>query len=285
MVLLATVMWSSNGLFAKAKIFDSWQVDSRGMCLAFYRALFAGLFLLPFVRTPRWRPSLSVLLLSFPIMSMTFLTSMTLTTAANAIWLQATSPLWVFLLGTLIFHYPIVRHDLFSVSCGLLGAAVIVGCELTWGAERPGEIWGIICGLISGITFGLIVLTMRHLRDENPAFLVALSHLAAALVLLPFVLRFGVWPTVEQWVTLVCFGVFQMGLPYLLFVTGLKHIASQEAAGLSMLEPILAPCWVLLVWGEWPRSWTMAGACLILIGLLIRYAASFREAKAQPEKN
>jgi len=96
LVLAAGVLWSSSGLFVKLHAFDDWPLAQRGICLAFWRAVFAALVLAPHIRRPRWRWELVPLTLAFAAMNGTYLTSMTLTTAANAIWLQSTCPFWVF---------------------------------------------------------------------------------------------------------------------------------------------------------------------------------------------
>jgi drug/metabolite transporter, DME family len=74
-----------------------------------------------------------------------------------------------------------------------------------------------------------------------------------------------------QLVVLAAFGLFQMGLPYLLFARGLRSVSSQEASLISLLEPVLVPVWVYLAWGDKPAWWTLGGGGLILTGLAIRY--------------
>ena len=108
-VVVAAVLWSSSGLFAKAPTFADWPADQRGVLLAFWRALFAGLLLLPFVRRPRWDMRLVPLCLTFAAMNLAYLSAMTLTTAANAIWLQSTAPWWVFLVGVVVLRQPFAR--------------------------------------------------------------------------------------------------------------------------------------------------------------------------------
>jgi drug/metabolite transporter (DMT)-like permease len=73
-------------------------------------------------------------------------------------------------------------------------------------------------------------------------------------------------------VFLAFFGMFQMGLPYILFARGLRSIPGHEATGIGLLEPILVPLWVFLAWGDKPAWWTLVGGGLILIGLAVRYA-------------
>jgi drug/metabolite transporter (DMT)-like permease len=80
-----------------------------------------------------------------------------------------------------------------------------------------------------------------------------------------------------QYAVLAAFGAFQIGIPYLLFAYGLKHVGGQEAAGLALLEPVLMPLWVLLAWGEEPSKSTIVGAAFILSSLVLRYARPARD--------
>jgi drug/metabolite transporter (DMT)-like permease len=265
-VLAAAVLWSSSGLFVKAPIFADWPEEVRGPLLAFWRAMFAALVLAPTIRRPRWHRDLVPLTLSFTAMNVMYLTSMTLTTAANAIWLQYTAPGWVFLLGLFLLREPLARRDLVPLCFGLLGVGTILAFEVQGQAHT-----GVALGLGSGVAFAAVVVFMRRLAKEDPAWLVALSHAVAAVALLPVALRWGVRPSLAQLLILAGFGAFQMAVPYLCMLRGLRAISSQEAVAIGLVEPVLMPVWVLLAWGEAPAWWTIVGAALILAGLLLRY--------------
>ena len=266
LIVTATVLWSSSGLFAKSTVFDDWPAADRGPVLAFWRALFAGLVLVPAVRAPRWNPHLVPMTLCFSVMNVSFLTAITLTTAANAIWLQYTAPLWVFVVGVLVLGEPILRRNLIGVGFGALGVGTILFHELT---GQAGE--GIAFGLVSGLSFAGVVVFIRVLRGQNAAWLIALNHLTAAVVLFPYIAYLGLWPSLPQLAVLAAFGFFQMGLPYVLFARGLRSISSQEASQISLLEPILTPLWAYVAIREIPASWTLWGGGFILTGLLLRY--------------
>lgn len=265
-IVLAAVMWSTSGLFAKATIFDDWPRESRGMLLAFWRALFAGLLLAPAIRQPRWNVRLVPMTLCFALMNATYLSAMTLTTAANAIWLQCTAPLWIFLATVLWGVDRFNRRDAFPLVCGLCGVALILSFEMQ-GQQQT----GVALGLASGVWYAGVVLSVRALRGENSTWLVTLNHLVAAAALLPFVLYQGRAPSAAQLAVLAAFGLFQMGIPYVLFARGLKSISSQEATLIGLLEPVLVPVWVYLVWGELTAWWTLTGGGMILVGLAVRY--------------
>ncbi len=270
-VLMAAILWSTSGFFAKAPLFADWPVQQRGLLLAFWRTLFACLLLIPMVRRPRWSLGLIPLVLIFAAMNYTYLTAMTMTTAANAIWLQNVAPTWVFLIGVFVFGEQVQRGDWLLVLFGALGVGFIICFE-----AQGQQLEGIVYGLLGGITYAGVVLAIRQLRGQDAAWLIMLSLLVTSLVLAPFVVRQAVWPAGRQWGYLAAFGMLQLGLPYFFFARGVREIAGHEASGIALLEPILVPVWVFLAWHneptyQAPRWWTWVGGALILIGLLLKY--------------
>lgn len=276
LIVSAAVMWSTSGFFVKAPLFNDWPlaIDSfpvRGPLLAFWRAVFASLVLLPFVSRPRWTFKLVPMLVCYALMNYAFLSALTLTNEANAIWLQHTAPVWIFAVGVLAFGEAVHARDAWLLGFCLAGVGLIL-CF-----EARGQSWGgVALGLASSLAYAGVVLSLRQLRNEDGAWLVLLNNLVTAVVFFPFVLYYGVWPSGVQTLSLAFFGMFQMGLPYLLFARGLRHTSGHEAAGIVLLEPILVPLWVFLAWGQAatyqpPQWWTFAGGGLILLGLLVRY--------------
>ncbi len=265
-VLAAVLLWSTGGLFAKLPIWDDWPLDERGPLFAFWRALFAAMVLVPTIRRPRFRLTLVPMTLVFTFMNVSYLLALTRSTAANAIWLQSTAPWWVFLVSVLVLREPIVRRDLIPLMVGGLGVGTILWFEIQGQAR-----FGVACGLASGMAYAGVLMLMRRLRAMNAAWLVALNHAVAALMLLPWVLYVGRWPSPGQLGVLVAFGALQMGIPYTFMLRGLRSVGSLEAALIALVEPVLNPLWVALLGLETPAWWSVVGASLILVGLLLRY--------------
>lgn len=274
LILAAALLWSSGGFFAKAPFFQQWPEDSRGMLLAFWRATWASVVLVPLVRRPKWTWRLLPMMVIFALMNWSYLTAMTVGEASNAIWLQMTSPLWVFLFGAIWLRDKISRWDWLLLACGVAGVGLILICELQ--GERPAAV---VYGLLSGVFYAGVVLSLRQLRAYESTWLVALNHVFTACVFAPVAVAHSeAWPQGIQWLLLIGFGALQMGIPYVLFAQGLKSVPGHEASGVGLLEPVLLPLWVYVAWGNSPdyvapRWWTMVGGSLILIGLLIRFAS------------
>lgn len=277
-VVAAAVLWSTAGLFAKSPYFADWPLELRGPLLAFWRALFAGLALAPFVRRPRWRWELIPMTLAFAAMNYAYLTAMTLTTEANAIWLQNIAPVWVFLIGVPLLGERVRPGDWLLLLLVAAGLATILGFELA--AAQP-SVAGLAWGVASGATYAVVILSMRRLRDEDAVWLIALNHGVTIVCLAPVPIYAAatqsLWPTGGQLLTLAAFGALQMGLPYVLMALGLRSVSGHEAAGIALIEPVLVPVWVWLAWGAAdgyvpPSWWTLVGGGLILVGLASRLA-------------
>ncbi len=262
LVLIAAVLWSTSGFFVKSPYLAGWL----GPQVAFWRAVFACVALWPLVRRPSWSWRLVPMTILFAGMNYTYLTSMVKGSAANAIWLQCTAPVWVLLVGVFVFGERAVWRDWLMVACAMLGIGVIVYFE-SQGVALDAVAWG----LASSFFFAGVVLSLRQLRGFDSVWLAALNHLVTVIVLAPFAFGEAQFPSGIQWPFLAGLGMLQMALPYVLFAYSLKRISGHEATGIGLIEPLLNPVWVFIAWGDRPAWWTLVGGGFILLGLAIRY--------------
>lgn len=284
LIIAAAVLWSTSGLFAKAPWFEQWPEESRGVLLAFFRSLFACLILAPLVRRPEFRRQMIPMCIAFAVMVWSFMAAMVYGPAANAIWLQYLSPAWV-LLGTIVWlkEAP-TRADFQMFGFCLAGVSLMVWMELSQG----GTLLATSLAILSGISFAIVVLSIRTMADVDSAWLITLNHGTTALLLLPWVWTSHRVIGVHAYVALAAFGVLQMSVPYIMFARGLRRVTGAEASMLTLIEPILVPVWVYLAWHHHPsyaspRWWTYAGGGLILLGLLRRYSPAVI-AKMRPRR-
>jgi DME family drug/metabolite transporter len=287
-ILLAAFLWSLGGAFTKIltestflglnePMIETWSLGGKEVPIqiAFYRALFAGLVLVPTLRRGdiQFRPMMFGMVLCFALMNATYISAQALGTAANAILLQNSAPLWLYLVSIYILGESSDRRGTISLFLGLFGIAIIIV-----GGWSEGELSVIGIGLASGFTYAGVILGLRMLRDMSSSWLTVWNHLIGAMVLLPFVL-FLRPPTWEQYVLLFFFGAIQLGLPYWLMARGLRSVSAPEAGAITLLEPILNPVWTYLVCGEQPSPLTFVGGAVILVALAYRYWPINRQAQ------
>lgn len=273
LIAAAAILWSTSGLFAKAPIFDNWDSSQRVIQMAFWRALFASMVLALLVRRPRWSWKLLPMMACFVAMSWAFLQALVTIESSCAIWLQYTAPAFVLVGSVLLFRERMQRRDQVMATACFVGLAVILFGEIGKASTA-----GLFYGVLSGVFYAGVILSLRGLREFDSAWLVLVNQLATVVALAPFLLRSGQLPTGIQWPSLAGFGILQLGTPYLLFAMGLRRVRSQEASLVALLEPVLVPLWVFLVWRsapdyEPPRVSTLVGGSVILISLITRYSS------------
>lgn len=246
-------------------------IDLPGPTMACGRALFAAAVLVPFLRRSKltFRPAMLGMVACFATMNVCYVTSITLTTAANAIFLQYTAPAWMFLASVLWLGEPLDRRSLASLLVGMVGIAVIIV-----GSWQSASL-GVALGLIAGAAYGGVAAFLRVLRDEDPFWLTTMNHLVSGLVVLPFVFLGPQWQPTNvaawQWVGLAVYGGAQMAIPYILFSRSLTVVTPQEAGLITLLEPVLNPVLTWLAVAEVPAASTMVGGLVILCGVAWRY--------------
>lgn len=291
LLILAAILWSTGSLFMRLlqhPVLLGIPGDRlTELQIAFYRALFAGLCLIPIVqwRDVRFRPAMGVLVGTFALMNALYMSALGLGTAANAIFLQNTSPIWVFVLGYWLLGETADRRSFYAILVGLIGAIVIVAGN--WphdeSTSRIQQIEVLLMGVGSGATYACVVLLLRYLKDESAAWLTMMNLLGtAAMMVIYHVFKLGmtgVWewlsaPTLAQLALLAIFGAIQLAIPYVIFARSLRWISPNEASIITLLEPILNPVWAYLIdpSRETPTLWTLLGGTLLLIALAWRYA-------------
>ena len=271
---MAAVLWSTSGFFVKAPWFESWPEDTRGALLAFWRSFFALILLLPLLRRPTWRWQMLPMVMCFALMIWSFLSAMVYRPAANAIWLQYLSPVWVLILASLILAERPTRADWTMFGFCFTGVGLIVAMELWYGSP-----YATFLGIFSGMAYAGVILCLRSMRDVDSVWLITLNHAGSIVLLLPWVVQNTHSLPMTGYVALAFFGVAQMSAPYILFARGLRTTSAAEASLLTLIEPLLLPVWVYIAWRTHesyapPPIWTLIGGGLIMTGLISRYLPS-----------
>ena len=259
-IVIAMVLFSTGGLFIKL-------IDANAFTITFGRALIAGLIFLPFIQWKKIRISKSyvMLVIAYCYLCIMFVTTTKMTTAANAIILQCTAPLWLYLFYVIVKGKKITKRDLVPRIFILLGIVAILG------ESDGGNLFGNLLALSNGIAYAFVQYNMEKDYPFSDASVIGLNNIVlclAILVLLPQNLAFS-GLTVQGWLGIIFLGVFQIGVSYLFFFKGVRLISALKASIVSLLEPILNPIFVFIFVGEMPSIVSLIGFGIIFFGIFL----------------
>lgn len=263
-LIIASVLWSLGGLLIKL-------VQWNPLAIAGMRSAITALVLWIYLRRPNfhWSPAQIGGGVAYACTVILFVLANKLTTAANAILLAYSAPIYVALFGAWFLGEHTRRLDWFIIAIVIGGMALFFLDDLSGGGW-----WGNICAMLSAIAFAWVVLFLRKQKDGSPFESILLGNLMAALIGTPFM--FASMPDARSWLGLILLGVFQLGLSYILFTAALKEVSALEAILIPVLEPLLNPLWVLLFVGETPSAWACVGGLLVLLAVTARGILSTR---------
>ncbi|MFZ5587667.1 MAG: DMT family transporter [Thermodesulfobacteriota bacterium] len=253
LLVLAAVLWSSGGLLIKL-------VDWSPLAIAGARSAVAGVFVWLVLRGRLCldcsRPQLAAAV-AYAAAVMSFVAATKLTTAANAILLQYTSPLYAALLAPRILGERTSGRDWAFIGLTLLGMGLFFFDQLSLAGLA-----GNLLALFSGLAVACLALALRQTGAASSTPIV-LGNFLAALICLPFVVGAG-WPGWQSLVVIAFLGVVQLGLPYYLYSLAVRRVSALEVTLIPVIEPILNPIWVALCLGETPGLGALAGGGLVL---------------------
>jgi drug/metabolite transporter (DMT)-like permease len=257
-LLACAFLWSSAGLFIKI-------VSWNPLAIAGMRSLFGGLLILAWLRRPRftWSAAQILAAVSYAGCMIAFVTANKLTTAANAILLQYTAPLYAAILGGLILGERTGWLDWVTVGIVIGGMVLFFLEKLT-----TSGLWGNLVALVSGVFFASSIVFLRKQKEGSPLESILLSHAITFLVCLPFLWRNP--PSLVGWAGIAFLGIFQIGLASMFLSYGVRHVSALGSLLTSIVEPVFNPLWVFLVLGEKPGKLAIAGGAVILVTVTAR---------------
>ena len=273
-VLLAAVLWSTGGL--GVKLLGGCEARTIAGVRAVFAAIVMGAALLHGASPARIaaalrRPRVWGAAVSYAVMVVCFVIAAKRTTAANAILLQYTAPIYVALVSPFLLDEKVGPRDALAVLMTLLGMVLFFLGDLS----LEGKI-GNVVAIVSGLGFAGLPVFLRMddlararatpILPEEPATpLVAmtLGNVLAALVCAPVTLT-APPSSLGAWAVLAALGTLQIGVPYLFYARAVRVLPALESSLLASIEPILAPVWVFLLAHEKPGRSALFGGALIV---------------------
>lgn len=270
LVVFAVLLWSTGGMFIKlATNLDAYQVT-------FFRSLLAAITVLLITRKNGLRINGFGVIASliYAILLFLFVWATKHTTAANAIFLQYTAPIYILILAPFVIGEKFHLRDLATVVFCIAGMSLFFVGDLT-----IGDYQGNIAALGSGIFLGLYIMLLKHPRAAgmNSVITVIYGNFLLALLTLPSgIAAFGT-ATWRDYAAVGFLGVFQIGISYILFIKGVTGgTRPLDASIIGFIEPLLNPVWVFLFVGERPSNWAILGGAIIIATVVVHTLVQYR---------
>lgn len=259
LLVVVALMWSSAGVLIKL-------IPWHPLAIAGARSAIAVIVFLLVVKKPKFTGSPSQIgaAVAYAVTVTTLVVATKMTTAANAVLLQYTAPIYVAFFSAWFLKERITRLDIITVVIVFGGMILFFLDELSLH-----NFVGNLYGVISGISFGAFAVLLRTQKDGSPLESVLLGNLLTSICSVFILLR---QPAMEWtgWVALLALGVLQMGIPYILYCLAIKSVTALDAVLIPIIEPILNPVWVFLMLGEAPGPRALLGGVLVLCMVTMR---------------
>ena len=260
-LIIASILWSTGGLLIKL-------VDWNPIAIAGSRSFIAGLVIFAYLKKPKITMSKPQVVgaIAYAATVILFVMANKMTTSANAIMLQYTSPAFVAILGVWLLREKIHWFDLLSILF-VIGGMVLFFND----ASGTGNMLGNLIAVISGFFLAVVTVALRFQKDGSPVETMLLGNFLTFLVAIPFI--FGGLPNLKSILAIIVLGIVQLGISYILYGLAIKHLGALEAVLITVIEPLLNPFWVFLVVGEKPTMLSLLGGLVVLIGVIGRNIA------------
>lgn len=272
----AAILWSTGGLFIKATTIS-------GLELSFGRSLLAAVTVAILTSREGFRLNRVTLLASvlYALLLIFFVLATKRTTAANAIFLQYTAPVYLLVLEPLLYKEKFRLSDLITVAMCLGGMSLFFVGKL-----RPEDVSGNLLALASGLCFAFYFLLLRHssARSVNRASSVIYGNILVVLITAPVGLAALRHLGPMDAASVAYLGIVQIGFAYLLFTLAMaRGVRSLDAGIIGYIEPVLNPIWVFLFLGERPSTWAIAGGAIIITSVICHMLIETKAKRAAAE--
>lgn len=260
-VLAAALLWSTGGLFIK------WTSLS-GLELSCWRSFFAIFTVALLTRREGFGINKITAIASvlYAVLLILFVLATKTTTAANAIFLQYTAPVYLLVLEPIAYKEKFRSRDLVTVLVCLGGMGLFFVGQL-----RPQDVTGNLLALASGLCFAFYFLLLRHprAREVNRASSVIYGNTLAVLLTLPWGLATLASINSHDLMSAAYLGIVQLGVSYTFFTIGMSRgVRSLDAGIICYVEPVLNPVWVFIFLGERPSRWALLGGAIIIVAVV-----------------
>ena len=260
-MLVCATLWSIAGILIKV-------IPWTGFSVAAMRGLIAGITIAVYMALKKYRFILNKKTLITGILSAMvytcFVCSNKMTTAANAIVLQFTSPVFIVIFTTVIYKTGIRRADLLVVLFTLAGITLTFLDKL-----ESGYILGNFVAVGAGMFMAGMFVSVGNCEGEERFSGILLGQFFTFLIGLPSVIISKPEFTPAATAAILALGVFQLGISYLLYIKSSKYCPPLACCLLGAVEPLLNPVWVMIFDGETPGLLALVGGIIVIASVTV----------------
>lgn len=249
-------LWSIAGIFIKLIPWSPFVIAGMRSIIAF---LVIAVFMWKTGRKFRFNRFSILVGVCLASTSLAFVTANKLTTAANAIVLQFTSPVFILVISALWLHQQFHKADIVAVASTLLGISLFFFDKLGAG-NLLGNILAIIAGLFMA---GVYVITGRS-DDSTRMSGILLGQLFTAVIGIPMIFIYPTPVSTTAVLSILILGIVQLGIPYILYAIAAKDCPPLACSLIGAIEPLLNPVWVFLFSGEAPGAHALFGGLIVI---------------------
>lgn len=255
-VLLSAICFSTGGVLIKLIPWSSMTIQG---IRSIFSILVVGGYMLLRCQRFVWNKTVFWGAICNTVMAFSFVAATKLTTAANAIVLQFTEPIFVILLMWFIYKKKPGKDAL--IACAVVFAGILCFFFESLGA---GQMAGDLLAILSGFTYALVMM-MKKLEGADFESSLIVSNIISAVVGIPVCFRdFSTAFVADAWAFMLLLGVVQFGLSYIFLSKGLDYVSPVTASLTSTIEPILNPILVAVFYGEKIGAAAVVGAVLVV---------------------
>lgn len=260
-MLLCGLLWSLSGLLVKLLPWNAMVIAGARSLLT---AAVIGLYMrMRNMRLVRSRQSY-LIALALAATLLTYMHALKLTTAANAVVLQYTAPIFVLLFSAIFRRQRLRRGDILTVALTIAGIAL---CFLD--KMGRGSLAGNVLALVSGVFFGSMFFASGGVEEETRLSGLLMAQFIIIAVGLPFMVVYPASITTENMLYILLLGIVQLGIPYVLYSLSARYCSALTCVLLSTVQPIISPLLVYWVIGERPGAYALYGSAVVLFTITL----------------
>ncbi|RWM20091.1 MAG: DMT family transporter [Mesorhizobium sp.] len=201
-----------------------------------------------------------VVAICYGLTSVTFVTSIYHTTTANLVFILAFNTVFAALLSWVFLKERPRLVTVVAMLVMIVGVAIIVGDSI-----GTGYLFGDLMALCSAFFIALAI-TISRASGKDMGFTSLIGVILPLVVAVFMVSGEGLQVNAPWWI--IFNGAVVMPISFFCLANGPKYISGPEVAMFYLLETVLAPVWMWMIFAETPSRNSLIGGAILIVTLV-----------------